>query len=160
MNKSLTKKMFEKEAGHLTNLLNRFQSSGGNPSGWEACLDTEVPYLIIYNFTLPEKFEPKDQEDIVISLANYPDSPPNGIYIQKTSTRNLSLIKESLKGHIYDKTYNTEDEIKTLEKNWDWICFHMKDNKWKYNFEEPLKGDCLYGYLLLLFSALDGKYTQ
>lgn len=161
MNYSLAKKYFEKEAPSLHRLFSRFESSSGEPVTWAARLDAKVPYMEIKNFPLPDSYCPKDYEDIIISLANYPDSPPNGIYIHKNSITNLEKIKSALEGHIYDITYNAKDSYKNLEdKGWLWICFHMENNSWKYNFDSPMKGDCLYGYLLLLFAALDGNYTK
>ena len=161
MNRSLAKECFSKEVPHLEGLFSRFESCKGGLTTWEAQFDAEVPYFQISNFTLPENFEPNDQETIIISLANYPDSPPNGIYVHKKSTRNLEKIKSALEGHVYDSTHNTEDNLEALKSNgWKWICFHMENNSWRYNFRNPIKGDCLYSYLLLLFAALNGNYTQ
>lgn len=161
MNRSLAKECFSKEVPHLKGLFSRFVSSKGKETTWEAHFDnTKVPFMEIYNFVLPDNFEPHDQENIIISLANYPDSPPNGIYIHKNS-KNIRKVEEALGGHVMSTTYYAKDNFSSIEEQgWRWVCFHMENSSWKYNFDNPLKGDCLYGYIQLLFAALNGNYTK
>lgn len=162
MNKELTERYLKQELSYLFKYFDRFDSPQNKKITVDVfILNVPIPYIKINNFPLPDKFAPNDQETIIISLANYPDSPPNGIYVHKDSSKTLRLIEDSLDGHIHNKTYNSDHEMQKLEEHgWRWVCFHLKDNKWKYNLNNPIKGDCLYSYIKLLSAALDGNYQQ
>lgn len=161
MKRSLAKQFFAKEAPYIKKLFSRSGSTKGGATSWLVEFDADVPFMEIFNFPLPDGYLPKDHEDITISLANYPDSPPNGIYIHGDSKTNIRKINEAIGKHVHDKTYYAQDNFEKFEKKgWKWVCFHMDNNSWNYNFETPIKGDCLYSYLLLLFAALNGKYTK
>lgn len=161
MKRYLAEKSFAKEAPHIKKLFSQSGATQGGMTSWKVFFEEKVPYIQINNFPLPDSYLPKDYEDIVISLANYPDSPPNGIYIHGDSKSNIRKINEAIGKHVYDTTYYAQDKYEQLEKiGWKWVCFHMGNSSWKYNFDNPIKGDCLYSYLLLLFAALNGNYTK
>lgn len=132
----------------------------------EADRPLDVPYIEFQPFMLPDacdgiKFEP-DAIDMIVPLENYPDYPPNGVFVKKDDP-NRSNFERALGGHVYsqqlhyanaapEKTY-TED----LENDgWYWVCFHYRSGQWKFNPNDIRRGDCLAKYIKRLFDTLSG----
>lgn len=145
----------QKEVPYLSNM---FQGLDAKIIVHTSGLD--VPYLHIKNFPLPDRFLPKDKEDILISLANFPRTPPHGIMIRPDSV-NAEKIASILDGHVYSSVIGSEEDYSLAQSlGYRWVCFHYADKKWVYIKDNPMQGDCLVKYIQLLFYALDGKYLN
>ncbi len=166
MNSKSVKEFIRKEVPYIINLLSRMEDSRGNTANAEFFIDGyEIPYLSIENFVLPDRFAKnghEDHEDIIIFLPNFPSTPPNGVYVP-TDSPHLEEIKTALGGHVYGHNYNAMPEDSFDEVHTDgytWVCFHYENNIWHYDFDNPMKGDCLCKYIETVFLALDGKYIK
>lgn len=151
-NKKYLRGLIRKEAPYIVELLSRMEGNQGNIASAEFFIDGyEIPYLLIENFVLPDRFAKngyEDHEDILIPLHNHPYNPPFGFYIP-TNSPHLSEIKKLF------GLYALHDS-----NGYTWIDFAYNLERWDYNFDNPIKGDCLCKFIESIFLALEGKYLK
>lgn len=127
-------------------------------------------YLVLRNFPLPDGFVDEygqlhryqpDYENIVVVIPDYPEVGPRGVHVKKDSAWNLNVIKQALKGHIYQDVVGGRHDLSGLrERGWQWICFHYTNDEWKFNTQNIVAGDCLAKYVESLFIALSGAFIN
>lgn len=128
-----------------------------------------VEYIVIKNFHLPEtytsrkgkeKYYVSPTEDIVVILADYPDSGPHGVHIRRDSLNRKKIEKALRRGHVFDEKLGGSEDTTELEKlGWDWLCFHY-DREWDFRPKNINEGDCLAKYFINLYVALSGEFPD
>jgi len=127
-------------------------------------IELDDNYLLIRSFPLPDSHI-VDSVDLLFSISAYYAAPPPGLHIPK-NTPNRDQIAKHLGGHVFTGTPSVllnripqayRKHVEQL-KDWDWICFHMKDWVWTFNPLNPLASDCLYKFVEAVLVALSGKH--
>jgi hypothetical protein len=150
------KKYIDMELPHICDFLDKFQFS---TAGIESVISIDSDYVKmgIKNFPLPDEYRP-DYEDIAIIIAEYPNSPPTGIYVKDISL-NISKIKEKMNySHVYDRAKYENYSFVYDVPGWTWICFHYENHSWKFNFSDFRSGDNLTKFIKGVYANLSGNF--
>jgi hypothetical protein len=99
---------------------------------------------------------PYDKEAIVFVLNNYPDNPPIGFFVPKMS-RNIEVFQEIFQTHLFNEALLEAEHVRSaLQKDWYWICFHYKDNRWRFNRNDLKEGDSLTYFMYYIYYKMKG----
>lgn len=130
--------------------INRYLASYGSP-GAKAVLDNSYQFIRVLGFRLPRGYAPASA-DMVIIVADFPGSPPYGLYLLNSDRAQVKKIK-SLFGffHVTGVSWATPEAI----PGYTWICYHYAGSRWSYRAEAPALGDNLAKFLRSFAVELD-----
>ena len=113
-------------------------------------LGSTAEFLIIRNFPLPDGYRP-DYIDMLVMTDAFPAIPPIGIYVLN-SDDNASLIKQL--SHEYSAFENEALHDAPAIRGYTWICYHYTNNTWRYQGQNPTRGDNISKFLAGFFAEL------
>ncbi len=110
--------------------------------------------VLLRNFPLPDSFRP-DYIDMLLVVADYPGTPPIGLYVLNRNNAALLQRLERVFSMYRDRAYYKAPSI----TGYTWICYHYAGDVWRYNAARPEAGDNLRKFLMSFFSICerDGK---
>jgi len=112
--------------------------------------DRNGEYVKVINFPLPDRFTP-DTIDLLLVTTGYPGKPPLGIHaLRNNNEQLLAQFNDHFRGHVFTDGYSGAEEI----SGYSWICYHHKDQAWRFNAQNPAQGDNLSKMLV------DNFYTE
>ncbi len=93
-------------------------------------------YVKVLNFPLPDGYQP-DAIDLLLVTTQYPGIPPYGMHVlQRNNERLLEQLQNTFE-HVFLDGFPSAEEI----PGYTWICYHYQDNQWRFNANNPAKGD-------------------
>ncbi|MBE4575342.1 hypothetical protein BOO36_16160 [Vibrio navarrensis] len=139
--------LLHNEVARIQHFLDGFESTtNGNRT---ARLGKSGEFIVIKNFPLPDGFSP-DFIDMLVITDSFPAIPPIGIYV--LNNENTALIHQlSRKFNAFrDVAYHDAPSI----PGYTWVCYHYKNNMWRYRAENPNRGDNIAKFLSGFFAEL------
>ena len=130
--------------------------------------DTTDEYWLQVDFPLPRTIQlDKDGktithrykypiEKMTFILNGYPDFPPVGFFVLKSSP-NIEVFETVFQTHLFDKALLEKDHVaEAMNRDWHWICFHYKDNTWKFDRQHIQNGDSLAQFFNTIYWKIAG----
>lgn len=110
--------------------------------------------LLLRNFPLPNSFRP-DYIDALLVVADYPGTPPIGLYVLNRNNAALLWRLERVFSMYRDRAFYRAPPI----PGYTWICYHYAGDVWHFNAARLAAGDNLRKFLMSFFSICerDGK---
>lgn len=109
--------------------------------------------LVLQNFPLPNKYEPVDYTTMLLDISQYPQSPPNGLWLLPRTNPETVAYLQSYFSHTFENPGVSGEPVKKW-KGYTWICFHYRDRTWDFNPQDFRSGDNLSKYVEAFFNAL------
>jgi hypothetical protein len=129
--------------------LNRHLASFGSPGTRKAVLDSSFEFIRVLGFPLPRGYAPLSV-DMVIIVADFPQSPPYGLYLLNSDRAQVKKIT-SLFGDAHVQSWTTPEAI----PGYAWICYHYQRGRWSYRPDAPDLGDNLAKFLRSFAAELE-----
>lgn len=132
--------------------INRYlQCFDSNKTPW-ASLSPTGEAILIHNYPLPDGYHP-DYLNMAIVVDQYPMESTKGIYLLADTTNRSLLNQLKDKFNVFrDKGFHGAPSI----SGYDWICIGYL-NGWRYNVDQPCKGDNVLKILIRFKGILEEK---
>lgn len=107
-------------------------------------------WLIINNYTLPERWDEHRCRLMMIFPSGYPDVPPIGFYLNKKFA-----LKRGTDSHFTGKAYHGAPDMQNA--GWHWYCVHLQDGAWQPQIDYR-KHDNLWTYFNMVRESLTNDF--
>lgn len=116
-------------------------------------ISKDTNFLYVKNFPLPDGFNP-DYVDLVFITSDYPNLPPVGVHVAKTTFNNevINQIEQALEGHVFQQ--GILPKVEEIPNHY-WICYHYRDHQWAFSHQHPTSGDSLSKFLKNFYCQLE-----
>lgn len=157
-----------------------FNSRGVKNPNLDLDLDEPGEWNITVDFPIPLKIKKPDgsyfyrdksrpTERFLFLINGYPNLPPVGFHVTKDAPDDISeALKVVFDSHIFTRVAisGVSDNARDLLKQkWEWICFHYKDNSWKFNpsqwdtSNKLIPESSLIGYFYYVYYRMMGEFS-
>lgn len=116
--------------------------------------DENRDWLVIPNYPLPDRFQERRCDLLIVFPATYPDTPPIGFYLNKR----FQLRNGRYDPHATGKAYHDAPDL--TEQGWHWYCVQMNMNApgaWQPR-ADPHQPDNIWTFLNMVREALTNDY--
>lgn len=135
------------EVANTQRFLDSFSGSLNGPR--RARLGHTGEYMIVQRLPLPNGYRP-DEIDALLLIDQYPLRPPIGLYLLNAG--NDSMVQQ-LRGRFNafrDAAFHEAPSI----AGYTWICYAYSGNQWRFNAQEPNRGDNVAKFLSNFYTVL------
>ena len=136
------------EVQNINNYLEQFYEPD-NGDRRLATLGGTGEYIIVRNLPFPDWLRP-DYADVLLIVDSFPARPPIGLHVLNNDNEELLRHLKGRANAFRDGAFHGAQAI----PGYTWICYHYRNNSWRYRGDVPSRGDNIQKFLESFYAEL------